>query len=78
LVAADASQRWLNRVKKGVAYTGINIEDLCKLPVEFPSIHEQREILCRIEAAFTWIDRLVSEGTNARKLTSGANWCRKT
>jgi type I restriction enzyme S subunit len=24
-IAADASQRWLNRVKKGVAYTGINI-----------------------------------------------------
>jgi len=24
-----------NRVEKGVAYTGINIEDLRKLPVEF-------------------------------------------
>ena len=67
-IAADASQRWLNRVKKGVAYTGINIEDLRKLPVEFPSIHEQRAIHCRIEAAFAWIDRLASEGTNARKL----------
>lgn len=67
-IGADASQRWLNRVEKGVAYTGINLEDLRKLPVEFPSPDGQREIIRRIETAFGWIDRLASEATNARKL----------
>jgi type I restriction enzyme S subunit len=57
-----------NRVEKGVAYTGINIEDLRKLPVEFPSIEEQRQIIRRIETAFAWVDRLASEASKARKL----------
>jgi len=67
-IGADASQRWLNRVEKGVAYTGINIEDLRKLPVEFPSIDEQRQIIRRIQTAFSRIDHLALEATNARKL----------
>jgi type I restriction enzyme, S subunit len=67
-IGSDASQGWLNRVEKGVAYTGINLEDLRKLPVEFPSLEEQREIIRLIETAFAWIDRLASETTNARKL----------
>ena len=67
-IGADVSQRWLNRVEKGVAYTGINLEDLRKLPVEFPSIGEQREIVRRIETAFAWVDRLALEATNGRKL----------
>lgn len=67
-IGADASQRWLNRVEKGVAYTGINIEDLRKLPVEFPSIDEQEEIVRRIETTFAWIDRLATEATSGRKL----------
>jgi type I restriction enzyme S subunit len=67
-IGAYASQRWLNRVEKGVAYTGINLEDLRKLPVEFPSMDQQREIIRRIETAFALIDRLACEVTNARKL----------
>jgi type I restriction enzyme S subunit len=67
-IGADASQQWLTRVEKGVAYTGINIEDLRKLPVEFPWLDEQREIIRRIEVAFAWIDRLANEATTARKL----------
>lgn len=67
-IGADTSQRWLNRVEKGVAYTGINLEDLRKLPIEFPPVDQQREIVRRIETAFAWIDRLASEATSARKL----------
>ena len=67
-IGANSSQDWLNRVEKGVAYTGINIEDLRKLPVEFPSIEEQRQIIRRIENAFAWVDRLVSEASKAREL----------
>jgi type I restriction enzyme, S subunit len=67
-IGANASQRWLSRVEKGVAYTGVNIEDLRKLPIEFPSLNEQREIVHRIETAFAWIGRLASEAASARKL----------
>lgn len=67
-IATDRSQRWLNRVERGVAYTGINIQDLRMLPVEFPAIDQQREIVRRIETAFAWIDRLATETKSARKL----------
>jgi type I restriction enzyme S subunit len=67
-IGADASQRWLNRVEKGVAYTGINIEDLRKLPVEFSSIEEQREIVRRVRAAHSKIDLLAKEAKRAATL----------
>jgi len=67
-IGADTSQRWLNRVEKGVAYTGINLEDLRKLPIEFPPVDQQRVIVRRIEIAFAWINRLATETTSARKL----------
>ncbi|CDX42893.1 putative type I restriction enzyme specificity subunit [Mesorhizobium plurifarium] len=67
-IAATSSQQWLSGVERGVAYTGINIEDLRKLPVAYPNRDEQREIVRRIETAFNWIDRLASEATSARRL----------
>src|SRR5690606_13958364 len=67
-VAASASQQWLTGVEKGVAYTGINIEDLRKLPIAYPEDDEQQEIVRRIETAFVWIDRLAAEATSARRL----------
>lgn len=65
------SQRWLTGVAKGVAYTGVNIEDLRKLPLPIPPIAEQREIvrvvshllksadalLARIDASSHRVDR---------------------
>jgi type I restriction enzyme S subunit len=67
-VGADLSQRWLNRVEKGVAYTGINIEDLRKLPVKFPSIEEQREIVRWVRAAHSKIDLMAKEAKCAATL----------
>lgn len=59
-VGSAASQRWLQRVERGVAYTGINLEDLRELPIELPSLTEQREIVRRIETAFAWLDRVAT------------------
>ncbi len=70
-IANMHSQRWLTGVAKGVAYTGVNIEDLRKLPMPIPPIAEQREIvrvvsqllksagtlLARIDAAGHQVDR---------------------
>jgi type I restriction enzyme S subunit len=41
---------------------------MSEMPVPFTSFDEQNEIVRRIETAFTWIDRLAHEATNARKL----------
>lgn len=49
-VGSDSSQRWLGRVKKGVAYVGINIKDLRNLPVRIPTITEQQVIVERIQS----------------------------
>jgi type I restriction enzyme S subunit len=44
------TQRWLGGVAKGVAYTGVNIEDLRKLPLPVPPIEEQRQIVKQARA----------------------------
>ncbi len=44
-IGSRTSQIWLSGVKKGTAYTGINIEDLRDLPVPLPRLEEQRAIV---------------------------------
>lgn len=58
VVASESSQRWLAKVEKGVAYVGINIEDLRNLPLSIPNISEQTEIVRRVETLFAFADRL--------------------
>ena len=48
-IASIWSQNWLSEVTKGVAYTGINIRDLKRLPLPVPPIAEQHEIFRRVE-----------------------------
>ena len=64
-IGSTESQRWLARVEKGVAYTGINIEDLRNLPVKFPSIEEQRLIVARVHSLHAYADRLEARYTAA-------------
>jgi len=65
-IASERSQRWLRNVEKGVAYVGINIEDLRALPVELPTIQEQREIVRRVNSLFAYANRIETLYTNAR------------
>jgi type I restriction enzyme, S subunit len=65
-VAARHSQNWLSNVEKGVAYTGINLEDLRLLPVALPSLSEQQEIVRRVEAFFKLADQLESRYQKAK------------
>jgi type I restriction enzyme S subunit len=48
----------LTGVAKGVAYTGINIEDLRTLPLKLPLKDEQVEIVRRVATLFAFADRL--------------------
>lgn len=57
-IASDESQRWLGAMKKGVAYVGINIEDLRKLPVRLPARDEQDEIVRRVHSCLKLADRI--------------------
>lgn len=57
-IGSARSQRWLNRVERGVAYVGINLEDLRQLPVDLPPVQEQQEIVRRVEGLFGYSDRL--------------------
>lgn len=57
-IASDVSQRWLGRARKGVAYRGINIEDLRTLPVVVPSLDEQRDIVRRVNDLFAYADQI--------------------
>lgn len=65
-VASDASQKWLAGMEKGIAYVGINIEDLRNLPIRLPSLPEQAEIVRRVEALFAMADRIEARCTAAR------------
>jgi type I restriction enzyme S subunit len=57
-IASDESQRWLGAMKKGVAYVGINIEDLRKLPVRLPARNEQDEIVRRVHFCLKLADQI--------------------
>lgn len=50
-IGSRASQDWLSGVKKGAAYTGINIEDLRNLPVPLTSRSVQSQIVRDLTAA---------------------------
>ena len=65
-IGSDASQRWLGRVKKGVAYIGISIEDLRNLPIGIPPMWEQQEIVHRVECLFAYAGRLEARYAAAR------------
>lgn len=60
-IAAKNQQDWLTGVKKGAAYTGINIEDLRRLPVCFPNEREQQRLVRLLEAAKTNCSNLASD-----------------
>jgi type I restriction enzyme S subunit len=72
-IATNSSQRWLAGVQKGVAYTGINIEDLRALPVRVPSLNEQSEIVRRVDDLFAladgWQRRYIAALAPVEKLT---------
>jgi type I restriction enzyme S subunit len=56
MIAAPQSQTWLTKAIKGVAYTGINITDLKRLPVPIAPLAEQREVIRRLTTAFARLD----------------------
>jgi type I restriction enzyme S subunit len=72
-IASIWSQNWLSEVTKGVAYTGINIRDLKRLPLPVPPIAEQHEIIRRVESMFNLADavekRVEATKVRAQKLT---------
>jgi type I restriction enzyme S subunit len=67
-IGSQKGQRWLAGVEKGVAYTGINLEDLRTLPVSRPTLEEQQEIVRRTQELFSLADQLEARLTAARRI----------
>lgn len=65
-IASVRSQNWLSGVEKGVAYTGINLEDLRLLPTSLPPFAEQQEIVRRVEELFKTADALEARYNKAK------------
>jgi type I restriction enzyme S subunit len=72
-VASIHCQNWLAERAKGVAYTGINIEDLKELPIPTAPLPEQHEIVRRVDALFMLADaieaRVAAATARADKIT---------
>jgi type I restriction enzyme, S subunit len=70
MLNAPQSLEMLEQMKTGMSDSGLNLTQakFLALPVPNVSLADQLEIVRRIEIAFAWIDRLVSETTSARKL----------
>jgi type I restriction enzyme S subunit len=72
-IASIWSQNWLSDVIKGVAYTGINIRDLKRLPLPLPPLAEQHEIVRRVGMLFERADAIDREvaaaGRRCERLT---------
>lgn len=69
-ISSAESQRWLARMEKGVAYVGINIEDLRRLPIRYPSIAEQCEIVRRLGGLLSVADQIEKNLAKAVERTS--------
>ncbi len=62
------AQAYLKRHTKGVAQSGINLEDIRTLEVPVPTRELQEEAVARIRTALKEIDRLTAEAATARRL----------
>lgn len=67
-IGSDKSQKRLQKFEKGVAYTGINLEDLRTLPVEVPPLDEQSEIVLRVQRLLELADQLESRHNAAFRI----------
>ncbi|MCC7433119.1 MAG: restriction endonuclease subunit S [Methanoregulaceae archaeon] len=65
-IGSSRSQQWLGAVKKGVAYIGINIEDLRSLPVMLPTLQEQSRIVALVQTLNLFADVLEARLQSAR------------
>jgi len=52
----------------GVSQSNINAKKLAAFRFDLPSVEEQAEIVRRIEAALSWINRITVDGNSARQL----------
>jgi restriction endonuclease S subunit len=70
MLNAPQSLETLEQMKTGISDSGLNLTQgkFLDLPIPNFSLVDQQEIVRRIGSAFTWIDRLASETTGARKL----------
>jgi len=66
-VASTNAQNWLAGVTKGVAYTGINLEDLRQLPIALPPPNELFVIIERVENLLEFSDQIAARYLNASK-----------
>jgi type I restriction enzyme, S subunit len=67
-IAAPPLQRWLMTRTKGIAYTGINIETLKRLPIPVPPLQEQIRISAEIERRLSALQHLESSvSTNLKR-----------
>ena len=57
-IASPSVKSWLTGVTRGVTYTGINLEDLRKLPIALPPLDETRKIIHKIESLFATSDEM--------------------
>ncbi|MFT9016163.1 MAG: restriction endonuclease subunit S [Acetobacter sp.] len=60
----------LEVMKTGISDSGLNLTQGKFIALGIPafSLPEQSEIVCRIQSAFVWIDRLAADAISARKL----------
>lgn len=68
LQSSVARKNITNAAKSTSGVHNVNAQELQALELPLPSIAVQKERIGSIESAFTWIDRLTVDTTNARKL----------
>jgi type I restriction enzyme S subunit len=70
MLNAPQSLDVLERMKTGISDSGLNLTQSKFLELSIPkfSLLDQQEIVRRIKAGLSWINRVASEGTGARKL----------
>ena len=66
-LSGPAAYRYFSAQARGVAVKGVNIGDLRKMPIPFPSLDEQRQIVREVDRRLSVIDNMSREVEAARR-----------
>ncbi len=58
MTAENGGKKYFNEVKKGATKSGLGLDDIKNIPIQLPTLAEQKEIVRRVEQLFAVADKI--------------------
>lgn len=66
--AMNGGRKYFDEVKKGATKSGLVLGDIKELPIPFPPLEEQKEIVRRVEQLFAFADKIEARYSKAKNI----------